>query len=131
MRAQQFIIGAASFGTWSLFLFLFRHDLRVRRHSRPHRHKDQKLNTRVRQEIERSGVVSNPGAVVVRSSNGYVTLSGDVFWPEVNPLMSRVRAMPGVKGVRNSLSVHQSADGVAALQGRPFPASPNTPGVLF
>jgi osmotically-inducible protein OsmY len=117
-----FPLSLATVGVWSMVGYLLNKD-RISRRNAVHPHADRNLNDHIRRALIMSGVCSNPGAVVVRSDDGYVTLSGDVFWSEANNVLALVRAMHGVKGVRNSLDVHQSAEGVSGLQGRPYPAA--------
>jgi uncharacterized membrane protein len=76
---------------------------------------DEILHERVRSAIGR--VVSHPGAITVLVSDGRVTLTGQVLADEVDDLISRVEGVRGVSEVRNELEIHQSADGVPALQG--------------
>ena len=124
MLTSQLGLALAGLTAWGLYGYLF---TRERRITRSGKHGvsagDRELCGTIRAAIETSGVVSNPRALRVRAQNGYVTLSGDVFWAEANGVMSLVRALPHVKGVRNRLSTHRSAAGVSSLQGRPFPAS--------
>jgi uncharacterized membrane protein len=76
---------------------------------------DAVIEARARSELGR--VVAHPGAVTVIAEGGVVTLAGDVLDEEVHRLLARVRRIRGVHGVENRLAVHDSAEGVPALQG--------------
>ena len=82
---------------------------------------DPVLEERVRAEIGR--VVSSPGAIIVNSTDGVVTLSGAVLAGEVDDLISGTRGVPGVKDVENRLEMYATADDVPALQGARGPRS--------
>ncbi len=76
---------------------------------------DSVLEARVRSDMGHA--VSNPGAIAVLADNGIVTLSGPVLATEVDRLLSRVSAVPGVREVHSHLDVRTSPDGIAGLQG--------------
>ena len=76
---------------------------------------DSVLEARVRSDMGRA--VSNPGAIAVMADNGIVTLSGPVLASEVDRVLSRVSAVPGVREVHSHLDVRTSPDGIAGLQG--------------
>ncbi len=76
---------------------------------------DELLEARVRAKIGR--VSSHPGAIEVRVDNGRVTLSGPILAEEVDPVLSAISSVRGVKGVENQLEVHETADHVPDLQG--------------
>jgi uncharacterized membrane protein len=77
---------------------------------------DRVLEERVRSELGR--IVSHPGAIdVMAGVDGRVLLIGDVLDDEVDELMSRVSRVRGVSEVVNELQVHESPEGVPALQG--------------
>jgi len=83
---------------------------------------DEVLVERVRSRLGR--VVSHPGAVEVRAEGGRVILSGPVLRDEHAQLLRTVRAVPGVREVEDHTAVHESSDGVPALQG----GAPRPPG---
>lgn len=62
---------------------------------------DGVLVDRVRSEM--GHVVHDPHGVVVTCRGGHVTLAGDVPETEMNRLLERVAATPGVSGVENQL----------------------------
>lgn len=76
---------------------------------------DGVLAERVRSKLGR--VVSHPRALDVTATQGRVTLSGPILRDEVDPLLAALRRVRGVREVENRLDVHESADGVPALQG--------------
>lgn len=73
------------------------------------------LAERVRACLGRA--VSHPGAIGAEASGGCVTLTGDVLAHEYAALMRCVRAVRGVRGIDDQLSVHREARGISALQG--------------
>lgn len=75
---------------------------------------DVVIAERVRSTLGR--VVSHPRAIVVRCSEGIVTLAGPILAREVDDLLSAVRHVRGVRGIDNRLEVHRRAD-VPALHG--------------
>jgi hypothetical protein len=54
----------------------------------------------------------------VDATNGEVTLRGPVLAGEAAAIVTAVEAIPGVRAVRNLLEVHDTAEGIPALQGR-------------
>jgi uncharacterized membrane protein len=76
---------------------------------------DPVIEARVRTALGR--VVSHPSAIDVRCEFGRVTLSGPVLAAEVDELLSTVRGVRGVEEVENQLEVHDTRNGVPALQG--------------
>lgn len=76
---------------------------------------DEVLVERVRSMLGR--VVSHPGAITVAAEGGQVTLGGQVMSDEVSRLLAGVKRVRGVRSVENRLQVHESAEGVSALQG--------------
>jgi len=76
---------------------------------------DDVLVERVRAHIGR--VTSHPGSIDVSAADGHVTLTGDVLASEYAPLLHCVRHVRGVKDCSDAPAVHQSAEGVSALQG--------------
>lgn len=76
---------------------------------------DQVVEARVRSKLGR--VVSHPHAIHVTTHRGQVTLSGPILAPEVPELMSRIKAVDGVKDVVNQLEEHEQSGNIPALQG--------------
>ena len=76
---------------------------------------DRVIEERVRSELGRA--VSHPSAITVLAVDGRVTLAGPVLAREVDDLLSRVGKVRSVKDVEHRLEVHETADGVPALQG--------------
>ena len=76
---------------------------------------DREQTERVRSKLGR--VVSHPHAIEVAVRDGYVTLSGPILIHEVQPLISTVRRVEGVRGVEDRLSAYPEPDGISALQG--------------
>jgi len=76
---------------------------------------DELLEARIRSKL---GMVSaHPGAIEIRIDNGQVTLSGAILAEEVDPVLSTLSSIRGVKGMENRLEVHQTAGNVPSLQG--------------
>jgi hypothetical protein len=84
---------------------------------------DQVIRERVRSAMGR--YTSHPSAISVSCRNGEITLRGPVLAHEVQSLVRRVRGVRGVQRVHNELEVHQSAEGVPALQGNGHEAAEN------
>lgn len=61
-------------------------------------------------------------AINIESENGTVILNGDTLSDEVGIIMEATSAVRGVKDVVNNLTVHESAEGISALQGTPASA---------
>src|SRR5207253_6127356 len=62
--------------------------------------------------------VSHPHAIQARAeANGRIVLEGPVLRHEVDHLLKRVAAVPGVKDVVNRLDVHTDPSGISSLQG--------------
>lgn len=76
---------------------------------------DRVIEARVRAALGR--IVSHPGAIFALSENGYVTLAGDVLASEADRVVAEVGHVRGVQGVTSQLRVHESAEGIPALQG--------------
>lgn len=81
---------------------------------------DDVLAARVRAKLGR--YVSHPHAIRVTAQNGYVTLTGDILGGEHGALLSALRSVPGVRDCADRLDVHQTAEGISALQGGLPPA---------
>jgi hypothetical protein len=88
-------------------------------HSRRPPGSDAQLHDRIRARLGR--VISHPRALHVEVSDGCVTLSGDLLSKELDPLLSQVQGMAGVRMVENQLIVHDRAEGIPQLQGRQQP----------
>jgi hypothetical protein len=76
---------------------------------------DDRLAARIRSKLGRYS--SHPRAIEVDVADGQVTLSGPILANEVEAIVDLVRGMAGVQKVENNLTVHQSSEGVPALQG--------------
>jgi hypothetical protein len=76
---------------------------------------DRDVTERVRSRLGR--VVSHPHALEVAVSDGHVTLSGAILLEEVQPLVSMVKTVEGVRSVEDRMSAYAEAKGVSALQG--------------
>jgi osmotically-inducible protein OsmY len=76
---------------------------------------DGEITERVRSRLGR--VVSHSHAVDVAVRDGHVTLSGPILLDEVQPLVSTVKSVEGVRSVEDRLSAYAEAGGVSALQG--------------
>lgn len=76
---------------------------------------DRVLEERVRAELGR--VVSHPGAIEVESAEGVVVLRGPVLEREHQPLLDCVANVRGVDVVEDQLEIHETAEGIPALQG--------------
>lgn len=86
---------------------------------------DDRLVERVRSRMGR--YVSHPRAIEVTAREGAVTLRGPVLAQEVEPLLSGIQSVRGIKGIENQLEPHEDAD-IPALQGGSPP--PGEPGEL-
>ncbi len=84
---------------------------------------DERLVARVRAKLGR--VCSHPHALEVIAPGGNVTLRGPVLAAEVNDIVAVVAAVRGVASVSNELDVHESAEGIPALQGKGRVAGPS------
>ena len=60
---------------------------------------------------------SNPRAIAVCADDAVVTLTGDVLASDVSGVLRGAAGVRGVNFVQNNMTVHQSADGIPALQG--------------
>jgi hypothetical protein len=60
---------------------------------------------------------SHPSAIEVMANNGRITLRGNILATEVQPIVSAVKTVPGVKRVENQLQVHEKAANIPDLQG--------------
>jgi len=73
------------------------------------------LAARVRSRIGR--LTSHPHAISVEARDGAVVLSGPIIAREAEGVIAGVRAVRGVVSVEDRLELHESAEGVPALQG--------------
>lgn len=73
------------------------------------------LVARVRTALGR--VASHPGAIDVTAEQGRVTLSGAALTSEADKILATARAVPGVEDVYDRLELHETAEGIPALQG--------------
>jgi BON domain-containing protein len=78
---------------------------------------DDVLEKRVRSRI--AALASAPDSIVVAVDHGRVTLSGPVLGDEVDRLVRRVAALPGVTEVDNCLEPHAEPGNVPGLQRGP------------
>ena len=62
---------------------------------------DDVLADRVRTVLGR--VISHPGSVDVTAEHGWITLTGAILASDEKPLLHRVRAVRGVRGVQSNL----------------------------
>lgn len=76
---------------------------------------DEVLAARVRSRLGR--LVSHPGAIDVKAHQGHILLAGPVLRSELAALISGIKEVRGVQVVEPHLEPHESAQGVAALQG--------------
>lgn len=61
-------------------------------------------------------------AIHVDAESANVILSGDTLTTEVDTILDVVSSVRGVKDVVNNLTVHETPDGISALQGTPAAA---------
>jgi len=76
---------------------------------------DRVIEHRVRTELGR--ITSHPRAIAVCADDAVVTLTGDVLASDVSGVLRGAAGVRGVNVVQNNMTVHQSADGIPALQG--------------
>lgn len=77
---------------------------------------DDVLEARVRSKMGR--IVSDPHAINVKSDHGEVTVSGTIREVEVQPLLRKIKSIPGVSNVENAL---RSSDATDFQSGRELP----------
>lgn len=82
---------------------------------------DSVLVDRVKSRLGRYPV--HDRSITVMAREGTIRLSGDVLATEVDTLLSAASQVRGVKDVDNQLTVHESAEGISSLQGRPVGAN--------
>lgn len=75
---------------------------------------DRVLAERLRSKLGRW--VSHPGAIDVEVTEGRAVLRGHALASEVDHLLSEAVRVQGIYAVENQLELHESADGVPALQ---------------
>jgi hypothetical protein len=83
---------------------------------------DRRLVERVRSTLGRAS--SHPRAIVVDAADGAVTLHGAILASEEEHVLAAVRGVRGVRHLTSELEVHESAEGVPALQGEGTIAEP-------
>lgn len=93
----------------------------ARSHFRHEEVSDDVLVSRVKAELGRHAV--HHRALEITANEGRVMLRGPALASEVDELLSAVSSVRGVAGVENHLEVHESAEGVSALQGRVMSAA--------
>jgi hypothetical protein len=76
---------------------------------------DEVVIDRVRSKLGR--YISHPSSIEVHVRDGCVTLAGPILAAEVSKLLHAVKAVEGVREVRNLLDVHASPENISALQG--------------
>ena len=76
---------------------------------------DPVIEQRVRAELGR--ITSHPRAIAVHAKDAVITLTGEVLASEVSSVLRGASGVRGVNFVQNNMTVHQSADGIPALQG--------------
>jgi uncharacterized membrane protein len=75
------------------------------------------LEERVRTEIGLT--VSHPHSIRSEIQGDTVVLTGPLLEREVEPLLARISALPGVAGIDDRLEVHKEPGNVSGLQGAP------------
>ncbi len=76
---------------------------------------DEVLVSRVRAKLGR--YVSHPRAIKVGCTQGRIVLRGDVLAAELAAALAGVRSVRGVQNVIDELAIHETGEGVPALQG--------------
>lgn len=76
---------------------------------------DEVLVSRARAKLGR--YVSHPRAIRVACTQGRIELRGDVLAAEHAAALAGVRSVRGVQDVTDELTVHETGEGVSALQG--------------
>ena len=84
---------------------------------------DARLLERVRAKIGR--VCTHTHALDVHVRDGCVTLRGPILAVEVDDVLATASGVRGVTSLRNELDVHESSQGVPALQGEGRLADPS------
>lgn len=79
---------------------------------------NEALKALVHAEVLRSA--QNPGAVEISAENGVVTLTGSIGANEVQGLVEKVQAVPGVTSVENRLEVHDATPGTVHPPNNPI-----------
>lgn len=85
---------------------------------------DGVLVQRVRAVLGRCS--SRPGAIHVEARDGRVELHGNVLAAEHANVLAHARAVRGASDVADRLTVHESSEGVSALQGGPPAPAPRS-----
>jgi len=86
---------------------------RITGHSEPV--DDSQLEGRVRAQLGRT--IGYPKAIQTQVERGCVRLEGHVLERDLEPVLSDLKAVPGVRRIYNRLKVHQTAENNPALQG--------------
>jgi BON domain len=76
---------------------------------------DRRLLERVRAKLGRA--CSHPHAIDVDVADGAVALRGPILANEADNVLATIHSVGGVLSVTNALEIHESAEGVPALQG--------------
>lgn len=76
---------------------------------------DGQVEGRVRAQLGR--VVGYPKAIHTTVEQGCVRLDGHVLEKDLHPLLSELKAVPGVRRIYNRLEVHENPEHDPALQG--------------
>lgn len=79
---------------------------------------NEALKALVHAEVLRS--TQNPDAVEISTENGMITLTGTIGANEVQGLVEKVQAVPGVTSVDNRLEVHDATPGTAHPPNNPI-----------
>jgi osmotically-inducible protein OsmY len=82
--------------------------MRSRRHFSSERPSDAQLRERIKAKLP--DLVSQPDAIDIEVISGVVRVSGRVPVQERSGLLMQLTDMPGVRMVRNSVSVFETAD---------------------
>jgi uncharacterized membrane protein len=76
---------------------------------------DRQLEAHVRSEL--GYLVEHPRSIEVAAQNGRIILRGPILSRELDQCLSHIQNISGVTEVENQLDVHESAEGIPALQG--------------
>lgn len=116
VRAIHELEHAASIGARDLEHRVSGAVARIRGNGREETVDDRVLEERVRSVLGRH--CSHPHAVrVIGHGDGLIELEGPILASDLHDVLHSVRHVPGVEAIDDSLEVHESADGVPALQG--------------
>jgi osmotically-inducible protein OsmY len=87
--------------------------VRSRRHLSAERPSDAQLRERIKARLPH--LVSQPDAIEIEVNSGVVRVSGRVPAGERSGLLMQLTDMPGVRMVRNSVSVFEAGDELGSL----------------